>query len=180
MVGRMTSDDSVFLTERLRVRGWHASERAGCVDDLPAVVAAMLTEPVTRWLPPDWSGSYTRERARSWIAERDAEGPVLMVEDREDGEPLGLILLFEEAVDDGIDMRLGYLLAEGAWGRGLGGELLGGVVSWCRSRPEARSIIGGVAPENTASIRLLERHGFVRERGAVDAGDITYRLDIER
>jgi RimJ/RimL family protein N-acetyltransferase len=172
------TDRYTFLTERLAARDWHEAERAGTVDDLPAAIAAMLTEPVTRWLPPAWSGPYTRARAEEWVAQRDAEGTVLLVEGREDGQPLGLVLLFEEAIDDSTDVRLGYLLGEGAWGHGLGGELLGGIVTWCRDRGDVGSIIGGVAPENTASIRLLARHGFVGEPSASHGGDLTYRLDL--
>ncbi len=162
----MMTSNTAFLTERLRVRDWHEAEQAGVIDDLPAVVASMLTEPVTRWLPPDWQGPYSPERAASWIADRDREGPVLLVEDREHGQALGLVLLFEEATgeEDGVDVRLGYLLAEGAWGRGLGSELLHGFVAWCRARGNIRSVIGGVALENGASIRLLEREASFRYR----------------
>ena len=165
-----------FATDRLLVRDWHESERAETFEDLPTVVAEMLTEPVTRWLPPHWQGPYTRARAEAWITEQDDEGVVLLVESRENGEPLGLILLFEEAVADGVDLRLGYLLAEHAWGQGYGSELLGGFAEWCRRRGDVRSIIGGVAPENAPSIRLLERHGFVRDAGEAQDGDLTYRL----
>lgn len=170
------SDDATFTTERLRAAEWHDAERTHVDPDLPAIVAAMLTAPVTRWLPPHWQGPYTRARAEDWIAERDDEGPVLLVENQETAEPLGLVLLFEEPVAGGVDVRLGYLLAESAWGRGYGGELLGGLVAWCRGRDEVRSIIGGVAPENAASIRLLERHGFVRESEPAPGEDLTYRL----
>jgi RimJ/RimL family protein N-acetyltransferase len=144
------------------------------------VVAEMLTEPVTRWLPSDWQGTYTCARAEAWIAERDADGPVLLVVHRETTQPLGLVLLYEEAMSDGVEVRVGYLLAEPAWGQGYGGELLDGFVTWCRERGDVRSIIGGVAPENTASIRLLERQGFVLDGGAAPDGDLTYRLAIHR
>lgn len=171
-------DRHTFTTERLLARSWHAAEERGTGDDLAVAVAGMLTEPVTRWLPPQWGGPYSRARAREWIAQRDAEGPVLLVEDRESGQPLGLVLLFEEAGAEGIELRLGYLLAEDAWGRGLGHELLGGVVAWCRARGDVRSIVGGVAAENTPSIRLLERHEFVREPDATPDRELSYRLDL--
>ena len=171
--------ETTFQTKRLSAGEWHEVDPKGRLD-LPTVVAEMLTEPVTRWLPPDWQGTYTRARAEAWIAERDAEGPVLLVVHRETTQPLGLILLFEEAVGDGVEVRVGYLLAELAWGQGYGGELLDGLVTWCRERGVVRSIIGGVAPENAASIRLLERHGFVLDGEAAPAGDLTFRLAIDR
>lgn len=172
------NDRYAFTTERLLAGDWHAAEERGGGDDLATAVAGMLTEPVTRWLPPQWSGSFSRARAQEWIKQRDAEGPVLLVEDRGSGQALGLVLLFEEAGAEGIELRLGYLLAENAWGRGLGRELLGGLVAWCRARGDVRSIVGGVTAENTPSIRLLERHGFVREPHATPDGDLSYRLDI--
>ena len=171
-------DDYRFTTERLLAQEWHAAEQTGAVEDLPAIIAAMLSGPVTRWLPAHWQGSYTHTRAASWIAEQDAEGPVLLVSSRASGQPLGLVLLFEEPAADGVDVRLGYLLAESAWGQGLGGELLGGVVAWCRERGDVRSIIGGVAPENAASLRLLERHGFTPVPDTSPGGDLEYRLPL--
>jgi RimJ/RimL family protein N-acetyltransferase len=165
-----------FDTERLRACEWHVAESRGTVADLPAVIAKMMTEPVTRWLPPSWQGPYTRARAADWIAKRDTDGPVLLVVERETRKSSGLVLLYEEPVVGGIEVRLGYLLAEEAWGRGLGSELLAGIVAWCERRPDVRSLVGGVARENVASIRLLERHGFVADD---DPGDeLTYRLRV--
>jgi RimJ/RimL family protein N-acetyltransferase len=37
-----------------------------------------------------------------------------------------------------------------------------------------------VAPENAASIRLLEGQGFVLDGEAAPDGDLTYRLAIDR
>ena len=73
--------EATFETKRLSVRGWHEAGGDGAVADLPTEVAGMLTEPVTRWLPPEWQGTYTRARAEAWIADRDAEGLVLLVLD---------------------------------------------------------------------------------------------------
>lgn len=174
------TDDYRFSTARLDAREWHDAERDGSVHDLPAIVGAMLTEPVTRWLPTAWHGPYTRARAEGWIADRDAEGPVLVVTSRETRVPLGLVLLFEERTADGIEVRVGYLLAEHAWGSGYGSELVAGLVAWCRERRDVRAIVGGVAPENAASIRVLERHGFVRSTGDEPTDELIYRLRIPK
>ena len=163
-----------FDTERLGVAGWHEAGRSPVA--LAETVAAMLSEPVTRWLPPDWQGPYSVERAARWIEDQDREGAVSLIERRETGRPLGLVLLFEEPVEGGVDLRLGYLLAESAWGHGYGGELLVGLVAWCAEQAEVRSVTGGVAPQNVASIRLLERAGFTRVDDA--GGEWMYRLDF--
>ena len=59
-----------------------------------------------------------------------------------------------------IDVRLGYLLSEETWGRGLGSELIKGLIDWCRNAENVSSISGGVEIGNKASIRVLEKHGF--------------------
>ena len=85
-----------FETERLRVREWHSfSTDEGQQQDLAQLVAAMLTEPVTRSLPAAWHGAYTVKRARAWIEERDNEGATLLVIDKSTNQAIGLLILFE-------------------------------------------------------------------------------------
>ena len=74
------------------------------------------------------------------------------------------MILFETEGESnaGIEVRLGYLLAETAWGSGLASELVCGFVDWCR-RQEIASIVGGVGSENIASRRVLEKNGFTRD-----------------
>lgn len=159
----MTLQTCSFKTDRLLVRPWHDSPDGEWPPvDLPAAVSEMMTDSVTNFLPPDWHGPYSVERANDWIVERDQESPTLLAVDRSNGRPLGLVMIFEtpSAVGDLVDLRLGYLLAEAAWGKGLGSELVAGLVRWCRQASQVRSIVGGVGRENQASRRVLERLGF--------------------
>lgn len=158
----MIVDDCTFTTARLEVFGWHALPgRPTGAPSLTELVIGLLSEPVTRFLPAGWRGIDDADRAARWIAERDAEGATLLVVDRATGDPLGLLLLHSaDAGGDRVEVRIGYLLAESAWGRGLATELVTGLVAWCRARPVIGSIVGGVAPGNEASIRVLERCGF--------------------
>jgi RimJ/RimL family protein N-acetyltransferase len=165
-----------FRTERLSVEEWRRTNDAA---ELAAVVSTMLTPPVTESLPPGWQGSYDPARARRWIAERDAEATTMLVSERSSGSGVGLLLLHEEPAADaaGIEVRLGYLLAERAWGRGLGGELVSGFVRWCHAQPTVTSVVGGVAPGNVASMRILERNGFLLVDRVGHPGDeLVYRL----
>jgi len=158
MLGR----SCVFETDRLQIREWHSvSWPAHWEDELAGIVAGILTEPVTRTLPVSWHGAFTRERARDWIGERDREAATLIVVEKATANPIGLVTLFETPSGDGMEMRLGYLLAEASWGMGFATELVDGLVRWCRVQPTIRSLAGGVAPNNPASKRVLEKNGFL-------------------
>lgn len=158
-----------FETERLRAGEWH-SLAAESPRQLEDVVASMLTEPVTRALPEAWRGSYSLDRARSWIEERDAEGTTLLVVEKATSDSIGLIILSAipaESSGAGADVRLGYLLAEQSWGKGYASELVEGLVAWCRAQPSIASLTGGVESDNAASRRVLEKNGFelLEDRG---------------
>ena len=73
----------VFDTDRLLVREWHSvPPEEWQSQDLALFVTDLMTEPVTRALPRDWQGEYTRERALDWIRARDVEGSTLLVVER--------------------------------------------------------------------------------------------------
>jgi len=193
----MTVETCSFRTDRLLVQPWHDPVDDGWPSvELATAVAGLLTEPVTRHLPDSWHGPYSIDRATQWIAERDNESPTLLVLNRSMQAPVGLVFLFEsngpgssgadsEADDKTanlVDIRLGYLLAESAWGRGLATELLGGLVCWAREQAMIGSITGGVAPANGASRRVLERLGFSLVEVEVEArgpdNDLQYTLRL--
>ena len=177
-------DTCYFETERLLVKEWHSFSPCDWQQqELAHVVASMLTEPVTRALPPDWQGNYSLDRALEWIRDRDDEGTTLLVVDRLVGSSIGLIILFEmpsEADVDHTDVRLGYLLSEDVWGKRIASELLRGFVDWCREHATIASISGGVASDNHASIRVLEKNGFhiVQCGEEISADERLYRLDL--
>ncbi len=160
------------------VGDWHdLSNRYGL--DLIEITSRVLTRATTTALPPDWRGDFDGERARRWVASRDAESPTLLVIERETGHAIGLLILFEVAgqSDAGrFDVRLGYVLAESAWGRGLASELVGGLVEWARSEPSIGSISGGVAQGNEASARVLLKNGF--EPSDARDGEQVYELTL--
>lgn len=161
-----------YSTQRLLVREWHSlAPDEWKQQDLEVVVKNILTAQVTRSLPPAWQGFYTLERARNWVQERDDEGITLLVVEKASRMPIGLIILFETANGtDGSELRLGYLLAESVWGKGLASELIGGFVEWCKNN-EVKSVTGGVARDNIASRRVLEKSGFVCEPSTEEAAE---------
>jgi RimJ/RimL family protein N-acetyltransferase len=171
-----------FETERLHAVEWHAfSEEGEGRDTLASVVASMLTEPVTAVLPDRWHGPFTRERAKAWIDERDAEATTLLAVTKLDDIPVGLLVLNETKAsqDRGDEIRIGYLLAEEYWGKGFATELVAGLAAWCRSRSGQISLVAGVAHNNLASRRVLEKNGFVLVRAAsANRENDTFRLNL--
>lgn len=173
-----------FETERLLAKEWHAlSPSDWQQQDLAYVVSTLLTEPVTRALPPSWQGRYTVGRARAWVSERDQEGTTLLIVDKSTKQAMGLIILFEmdaEGGRDGIEVRLGYLLSEPAWGKGFASELVRGFVAWCRGQASITSMAGGVAQDNPASKRVLEKNGFrpVQSDGEIAQDEEWFRLQL--
>ncbi len=150
-------------TPRLLLKEWHSfgsTERAK--SDLTGVVISILTEPVTRSLPPAWQGDYSTNRAADWIHERDSEGTTLLAISAETSQPVGLMILYEiEDIETGDeDIRLGYLLAESAWGSGMATEMVSGFLDWCRSQDFHGTITAGVERDNQASRRVLEKNGL--------------------
>jgi RimJ/RimL family protein N-acetyltransferase len=70
-----------------------------------------------------------------------------------DGAVAGQVLSFPR---DGV-REVGYWLGREFWGRGVAGAALGEFLTIDTNRP----LHGVVAEHNTASRRVLERHGFV-------------------
>jgi RimJ/RimL family protein N-acetyltransferase len=162
------------------VKEWHSlSADEWTPQDLADVVKTMLSVRVTRSLPTAWQGAYTVERAHEWIKERDREGATLLAVERSSQLPAGLVILFEEC-DHGVDgakVRLGYLLAESAWGKGMASELVRGFVGWCR-KAGVSSIVGGVERDNAPSRRVLEKNGFVCDPGTEGAAEQLFELRL--
>jgi [ribosomal protein S5]-alanine N-acetyltransferase len=58
--------------------------------------------------------------------------------------------------------ELGYGLCPEARGQGLGTEAVGVLAAWVEQQPGVDVVTADVLPDNTASLRLLERLGFTR------------------
>lgn len=133
--------------------------------ELAEVVGTILTSTTTSELPPPWRGDFDNERANSWIDDRDHESPTLLAVERHTAAPIGLLVLFESRSDPlggSTEVRVGYVVAESAWGRGFASEIVGGLVAWGRSHPSIGSMSAGVGVGNDASARVLLKNGFRR------------------
>ncbi len=152
----MGVSDIEFVSERFTVRHWQTSGK----DDeaFIDVVLGLLTPAVRQTLPDHWQSSFDRERASDWLAETGDN--LLVVADSASGVPVAFLLLYEsDEVAGRTVYRIGYLVAESAWGKGVATEMLGGLIEHCRTAAPL-TLLAGVEANNTASRRVLEKCGF--------------------
>lgn len=165
-----------FETERLLIKSW----KSRVVDSLSEKnfaeeVVSILTEVVTKSLPDGWQGIDNANKAINWVRNRAEESAFLTVQILSTLEVVGFLFLYEsKSSDNSIDLRLGYLLSESVWGKGLGSELIKGLVECCEKHNDIKSITGGVEIENIGSIRVLEKNGFVTIQSNDHHGNVIF------
>jgi len=147
----MSSGHCEYETRRLTIGEWNLED-----SQLDGFVQELLSPTVTAELPEHWQGAYSNERARQWIQEQDAESTVLLVQ-KLSREPAGLLILYP----DERTVRIGYMLSEDHWGQGLATELISAFVDWCHNSDSFDEVVAGVGASNLASVRVLEKCGFV-------------------
>jgi ribosomal-protein-alanine N-acetyltransferase len=70
------------------------------------------------------------------------------------------------------EIELGYALLADCWGRGLGTEMAGKVLSAERERVRPASVIALIDPANRPSLRVGEKLGFLFERDVKWSGSL--------
>ena len=170
MIGKLCKYD----TDRLVVNQWRSLSTD---KEMARAVMKILTPRVTRPLPENWQGEYSEDRATRWIEKRDQEAALLLILDQSSENPVGLMILNDgDEEHSRLNIRVGYMLDEAAWGQGFASEVLRGLISWCKT-VAISSIVGGVEQDNIASQRVMEKNGFVAQ--ASDDGELLFRLDIQ-
>ena len=169
-----------FSTARLEVEGWtdQISTKSGR-HDLASGITSILTENVAKTLPEGWQGVETTDDALDWIAGRSEEGSVMTVRLARTGQLVGFLLIDVDAAHpSSLRLRLGYFLSEPNWGKGLGSELIEGLVGWCAQAGDVRELIGVVEPGNVASAKVLTRNGFEPSGSSKQEGMLTLRRSL--
>ncbi len=128
--------------------------RSARPDDLEAMHAVLADPRAVRWwsTPPH----ETLDQTRTWLEGMIANGPDhpdFVVE--LDGRVIGKAGFYAMP-------EVGYILHPDAWGRGLAAEAVGAAIDHVFRAHDVDGLTADVDPENAASIRLLERLGFVR------------------
>lgn len=151
-----------FNTQRLEVSSWTNQVKGLDFEKKFAnKIIEILTPNVTKALPDGWQNISTIDDAQEWTKDRDKKSHFVTIQLLSTNETVGFIFLYESDSEyNYYDLRFGYLLSEKVWGKGLGTELIEGLIKWCKTEGDIKSISGGVETDNIGSIKVLEKTGF--------------------
>lgn len=152
--------DFNFTTDRLSIFNYLES-KINSNEDFAETTISVLSSNVTKSLPAGWQNITTISSANKWIKERVEESTFMIIQSKPYYHVIGFVFLYPIPLENHkLDIRFGYLLAENFWGKGLGTELVNGLVKKCQELRTINSISGGVELENIGSIKVLEKYGF--------------------
>ncbi|MGR5063139.1 GNAT family N-acetyltransferase [Photobacterium sp. DNB22_13_2] len=130
---------------------------------IQAEIMTMFTESVSRYLPPSCQNFTSTDDVDRWLDSMAQTGAVLRLTYQK--QVAGYLFVFPES-DNGY--RLGYVLAEAQWGKGLATEAMQGLVSYLSEQEHAARFIAGVEPDNVGSVKVLKKLGFAYDYSEQD------------
>ncbi len=148
----------IINTERLTIR---LVEHG----DLPALVEANGDDTVTRYLPYEsWQSLNDAEAWYERALTRHETGVVwqFVIVLRQSQRVIGSCLFFNFDLPS-RRAETGYVLAQAHWSNGYAQEAMRGLMHYAFDTLNLRRLEARVDPRNTASCKLLERLGFLRE-----------------
>ena len=152
------SEFPVLRTERLLLRELRS-------DDALSLFALRSDQRVMQYIGRPRAGTVgdAEELIERIAIDRSNNAGITWALEFRDGSPLIGTIGFYRLKLEHHRAEVGYLLGSSYWGQGLMGEALDEVVGCGFGQFGFHSIEAITDPRNTASNRLLERHGFVRE-----------------
>ncbi|MEJ2763526.1 GNAT family N-acetyltransferase [Photobacterium sp. MCCC 1A19761] len=118
-------------------------------------IMALFTDKVSRFLPPDCGQLRTQDDVEQWLDRRLNLGSIVRL--TRAGELAGYLFVFPEAA---AQYRIGYVIAEPYWGKGLATEAMQGLIKHLTHSAPQVQFIAGIDPVNAASRKVLEKLGF--------------------
>lgn len=106
---------------------------------------------------------YTMEDATSWVRHASAQDPESSFAIDVDGHAIGGIGLMLHTDVERCSAEIGYWIGESFWGRGIASAAIRAVTSYAFNVLSLERVFAVPFAPNLASIRALEKAGFVRE-----------------
>ena len=147
------------------------------LDDAQSLAAYGNNRNVWLNLRDAFPSPYTDEDARSWIQDALSQAPRRTFVIDVEGEACGGIGLTPGHDIERVSAELGYWLGEPFWGRGIMTEAVKAITKYGFEELALSRIFAVPMSHNSASFRVLEKAGFLREgimrNAAVKEGRIT-------
>lgn len=134
-------------------------------DDLDAILSLQSNPRVLRyWDAPPWNDRAQAERFITVCRQMEGEGTGarLAIDRLADGAFIGWCALSQWNPNH-RSARLGYCFDETAWGKGFATEAVGALLQWAFDTLDLNRVQAETDTRNTASSRVLEKLGFIRE-----------------
>jgi len=142
--------------ERCRIRPWSAG-------DLEPLVRHADNRNVWINLRDRFPHPYTRADAEMWLRRCAEQRPATNFAIEVDGEAAGGIGLVLGVDVHRLTAEIGFWLGEDVWGRGIASEAVAAFSAEAFARFDLHRLHAGVFEWNAASMRVLEKCGYVRE-----------------
>lgn len=137
--------------------------RAWQVDDAASLVRHANNVSVARNLRDGFPHPYTMKDAKQWLEMIISNHSDLVLAIEVDGEAAGGIGLHAQKDVYRFNAELGYWLSEKYWGRSIVSDAVGWIVDHAFAHTRWLRIFSTIYEHNLASMRVLEKNGFVRE-----------------
>jgi RimJ/RimL family protein N-acetyltransferase len=151
------------------LRAWHDA-------DAPGLVRHANNLNVWRNMSERFPHPYTLEIAQHWVraGHIDFGGDNWAI--ALDGAAAGGCGIHQQPGENRSNAEIGYWLAEPYWGRGVATDVVRTLKRLAFERAEVMRVFAPVHADNPASMRVLEKNGFVREgvprQSAIKAGQV--------
>jgi len=171
----------LFETNRVSILNWTFIEsQTELKNSTTKSVLKIMTPNVTRALPDGWQNLDTINKVKNWIIERKKDSNFYSITLNETNEIIGFMFLYENnEIKKTNELRLGYILSELIWGKGIGSELIKGLVKWSKDTGIIDSISGGVEKDNVGSIKVLEKNGFHKSNETLPGNMLLYKIELK-
>ena len=182
LLSTILNQNCLFNTNRVSILNWlYIESQIGLKNSRTKSVLKIMTPNVTKALPDSWHGINTIDKAENWIIERKEDSNFYAITLTETSEIIGFLFLYiENDTKQSSDLRLGYLLSESIWGKGIGSELIKGLVEWCGNTKIINSISGGVEKDNIGSRKALEKNGFYKSKEELPEDMFLYKIEFKK
>lgn len=146
-----------------------------------AALSALLSAVVPRGWPPELYDDDARRYSLNKLRESPAQAVwwtwYILLPQIDGNALLAGVGGFKGPPRAGV-VEIGYGVVAEFQRRGLGTEVAAGLVRWAQAHSQVHMIAAHTLPELTASIRVLEKNGFILRGTPEEEGAIRFELDL--